>query len=145
MFSLSLSLFGPSYYFLKLLKEVERKNGEVQWEANLGSAMKDCLLHPQGRSLALTLQEAIEEFLFNSWVSFLHFWLFTKEFGLFIWLTLCPRGHRSQLKSTFLCFWICQNTPFQLLGTYVATWEDSLLLMKMISVTIGGKLHVSWR
>ena len=113
VFSLSLSLFfffffGPFYYFLKLSKEDERKKREVQSETNLGSAMKNCLLkkkkcllHPQGRNLALPMQEAIEGFLLNSWVSFLHFWLFTKEFGLCIWLTLCPRGHRSQLFSVF--------------------------------------------
>ena len=100
VFSLSLS-FWSLLLFLKLSKEDERKKGEVQWEANLRSAMKDYLLHPQGRNLALPMQEAIEGCLLNSWVSFLHFWLFTKEFGLCVWRTLCPRGHRSQLFSVF--------------------------------------------
>ena len=76
VFFLSLSVFFffcPFCLFLKLSKEDERKKGEVQSETNLGSAMKNCLLHPQGRNLALPMQEAIEGFLLNSWVSFLHF------------------------------------------------------------------------
>lgn len=97
-----MSVFSLSPSFWSLLLFFKALKG--RWEEERGNSVRgkpECLLHPQERNLALPMQEAIEGCLLNSWVSFLHFWLFPKEFGLCVWLTLCPRGHRSQLFSVF--------------------------------------------